>query len=183
VESSPKTNRKGSGSLDNVEVSTNLNFVEGPIFKLGLNPDFSTSKIEVSLQGIDYGFEDSTYPAFYELISAISEHPSFKESLSRNFIESKTILWLATVYKDKRARYDLVSCLQIEKGEAVESLTFYYPVINVHVSRSFSIGDVNISFFSKEYFDRLWIRNTKKDRTEEQFNKLYRNRTVKYIFR
>lgn len=171
--STPEDIPKPSGSLGNLQV-TNLNAFKGPVFKHEINNDLSTSKIVVSIDGLDYGFNDSEYPEFYQLVSSICNHTTFKDTVSRDFIESKSILWLANVHRDNKASLDLINYLKRESESEIEILTLYYPIINLHISKSFKIGDVEITFFTKDYFDQLWSRNTKEDRTEKQFNELYR---------
>lgn len=173
-EPTSKKEKKGTGSLDNVQVITDFKLADGPIYKYELNPDFSSSKILVSLNGLDYGFNNPIYSEFYELVNAICNQPIFKETVSKEFIESRTILWLANVHREKRASQDLINFLKSEIEEVVEHTTIYFPIINLHISKPFKIGDVEITFFTKEYFDQLWSRNTKEDRTEEEFNELYR---------
>lgn len=172
-EPTSKGQSKPSGSLGNLKV-TNLNSFKGPFYKHELNKDLSTSKIFVSIEGLDYGFDDSVYPEFSRLVSVICDHTTFKDTVSKDFVESKSILWLANVYRDKKASQDLINYLKGESENQIESVTLYYPIINLHINKPFKIGDVEITFFTKEYFDQLWSRNTKKDRTEKEFNELYR---------
>lgn len=172
-EPTSKGKPKPSGSLGNLQV-INLNSGKGPFYKHELNKDLSTSKIIVSIDGLDYGFNDSAYPEFSQLISAICDYPSFRDTVSKDYLESKSILWLSNVYRDKKASQDLINYLKSESENEVQSLTIYYPIINLHINKPFKIGDVEITFFSKEYFDQLWSRNTKEDRTEKEFNELYR---------
>ena len=76
--------------------------------------------------------------------------------------------------RTKELLLDLVNFMKSEADAIIEYLTIYFPVTNLHIIKPFKIGDVEITYFTKEYFDKLWAKNTKENRTEKEFNELYR---------
>lgn len=163
-------------SLDNLPLIDITDvIIDGPLIKRTLNPNLSRYKITISDNGIDYGFEDTFYPKFFQLIDDIHELEYFKQTVSLEFIEENTIKWILKVYKLGKSENELINKLKDESQNVIEKRNYYFHVINLFIDEPFKIGNVELTFFTKEYFDKYWNAFQKKDEiNQKEFDDIFR---------
>ena len=165
-----------SGSLDHLPFTDwSDKVVEGPVIKRTLNHNLSNFKITLSTKGTDYGFDEPVYIDFFRFVFEIQSLDSFVHSLSFEFIEEKTLQWIVNVHLNGKSISELVNYLKDQSESVVEKQKFYFHVLNLHIHEPFTIGNVEITFFTKEYFDEFWASYQKKEETtQEVFDNLFR---------
>lgn len=170
----PIKDRVGSsGHLPFIDLSDKI--VEGPIIKRTLNRNLSNFKITTSIKGIDYGFSDLVYKDFFQLINDIQLIEFFKQSVSFEFIEENTLQWIVNVYLNDKSTVELLNHLKDKSQAVIEKQRFYFPVLNLHIHKPFKIGQVELTFFTKDYFDRLWDSYKGEEKiTKEEFEEHFR---------
>ena len=123
----------------------------------------------------DYGFRDSDYPEFFQLIAEIQSLHFFSSSVSFEFLEEKALQWIVDVYINGKSTVELINHLRDELESVIEKQKFYFHVLNLHIHEPFKIGNVEITFFTKDYFDKFWDSYERKEETtQEVFDKLFR---------
>jgi hypothetical protein len=164
------------GSLDHLPFTDwSDKVVEGPTIKRTLNHNLSNFKITLSIKGIDYGFDEPVYLDFFRLVSEIQSLDSFAQSVSFEFIEENTLKWIVDVYLSGKSNVELVNYLRDHSETVIEKKKFYFHVLNLHIHEPFKIGNVEITFFTKEYFDNFWNSYQRKEETtQEVFDDVFR---------
>lgn len=172
-EKKQKTTGSSQDHLPFIDISDKL--IIGPFIERSLNHDLSMLKMTISIDKIKYGFNNVNYKGFYELIKGIHSIDFFENFVSFSFVEEKSFLWMVDVYTTGKASHDLILHLENEAEKVVEKQTYYFHVINLHIHKPFKIGDVELTYFKKEYFDDWWndIKNESKV-SHEEFDNLYR---------
>jgi hypothetical protein len=168
--------KERTGSIDQLQfIDLTDKAVKGPSIKRTLNHNLSNLKITISNNGVDYGFDDAVYPNFFQFIKEIHELELFNHSVSFEFLEEKTLAWIVNIYTQGKSTVDLVNHLKDESQNVIEQQKFYFPVLNLHIHEPFKIGNVELTFFTKEYFDNFWNSYERKDEiTQEEFDDLFR---------
>lgn len=119
-----------------------------------------------------FGFEKSVYPKFFSLIDEILNLSDLGFAVTYKFIEEKVLIWIVDVYQNKRSLADLITFLRSEIEKATEERVYYFPILNLHINKPFKIGNVVITFLTKQFFDELWDKYKYKEKyTAEEFDK------------
>ncbi|MDP2058729.1 MAG: hypothetical protein Q8J97_03250, partial [Flavobacteriaceae bacterium] len=123
-----------------------------------------------------YGFDKIQYTKFNKLIQNLHSTEQLNLKVSLKFIESESFNWVVEVYKKQQADSSLYDYLLTKSYAEVKPHTFYFPILNLEIEKSFKIGNVEFTYFTKEYFDDLYLKLKAKDDsyTEETFHQLFR---------
>jgi hypothetical protein len=147
----------------------------GPSFQRSVSEDFTLTKLSMLIDGNEYGFSEIDYREFNSIITEIQQDPIFVRQLSTQFIEENTMQWIVDIHIHGKSKIDLLNFIKTEADQAIENVTYYFPVINLMIPRPFKVGEVELTFFTKEYYDQQWERKKKNPEiTEEIFDELYR---------
>lgn len=130
-----------------------------------------------SYENGNIGFNELEYPKFKSLVEKIYSIENFNKFISLDFIEIEIFNWIINVYKTQKAESSLYNYLLNSIESKIAEFTFYFPILNLEIEVPFIIGNVEFTYFTKEYFDNLYESIKIKDKTvtEENFKKLYRN--------
>lgn len=136
----------------------------------------NTISIFIYEENGSYGFDESDFHKFGVLVENLYSLDNIKNKASIRFVESETLKWVINVHKSKRAESSLYDCLMSSIDLKVKPYTFYFPVLNLEIETSFKIGNVEFTFFTKEYCDVFYKSRKERDKTltEETFNNIYR---------
>lgn len=172
----PTPKGKWNGSSDHLQyVDLSDNFINSPIIERQYMPEYSETKIYISIDGIKYGFIDSEYVNFYKFIYKISLWNSLYKTVSIEYLKEKTLYWIIDIYKNKKTKSDLLPFIESCLNTDIKKIKYYFPILNLDIEKSFKIGDVEFTFFTKEFFDEFWDKKSKEMNTsEESFNSLFR---------
>jgi hypothetical protein len=135
-----------------------------------------TIEIFLSDENGSLGFEGTKYSKFESLIRKFLSLDYLNEIVTFNFIETEAFNWVIDVYKNQKAESNLYDYLIASIDKKVKSKTFYFPVLNLEIEKAFKIGNVEFTYFTKEYFDKLYETSKKKDKTitKENFKQIFR---------
>lgn len=123
-----------------------------------------------------YGFNKEQYSRFNKLIQNLHSTEQLNQKVSSKFIEAESFNWVIEVYKKQQADSNLYDYLTIKADAEVKPHTFYFPILNLEIEKSFKIGNVEFTYFTKEYFDDLYKTLKANDDTynEETFAQIFR---------
>ncbi|MEP1095843.1 MAG: hypothetical protein ABJG78_12080 [Cyclobacteriaceae bacterium] len=159
--------------LQSVDLTNNI--IDGPFVETELNHDHTVSNRKVSVEDKSYQFNKTNFKKCQEFIREINSLQFFQQTTSYQFLEEKAFNWMIDVKSSGKAETDLTNYLMDETEKVIEEVTYYFHVVNLHIFAPFKIGNVDITFFTKEYFDDFWEVFEKKDEgTKEDFDGLYR---------
>lgn len=124
-----------------------------------------------------FGFSETNYLTFRKLLESFHSMGNIYPLASFRFIEDEAIKWFVDVYKNQKASDNLYDYLNQSIDIKIKPIEFYFPVTNLGIEKPFKIGNVEFTYFKKEYFDELYNLYKLKDQnlTEEIFNNIYRN--------
>ncbi|ADQ80028.1 hypothetical protein Palpr_1889 [Paludibacter propionicigenes WB4] len=136
----------------------------------------NTISIFIHKENGSYGFNEFDFHKFGTLVENLNSLESFNKKASLSFIEAETLKWVINVYNSKKAESSLYDCLMSSIDLQVKPYTFYFPILNLEIETSFKIGNVEFTFFTKEYFDTLYksLKEKNKTLTEKTFSNIYR---------
>ncbi len=122
------------------------------------------------------GFDETQFVKFKDLVKKAHSTEQLNPKVSLNFIERKFFDWVVDVYKKQRAESNLFDYLITQADTAVKIYTFFFPVLNLEIEQAFKVGNVEFTFFTKEYLDNLYTSLKGKDETmtEETFAQIFR---------
>ncbi len=166
---------KLKGSLDHLQFVDLSDKVTGPIIQTQKIPEISDERLRISIDGITYGFEIKDYPSFYKFIYDLSSFNDLHSKVSIKYLRTQTLLWVIDIYKNNKANQDLLNFLFNKFESEIKKTRYYYPILNLSIEEPFIIGNIRITYFTKEYFDRYWEHNKERlDTDEEGFNSVFR---------
>ncbi len=119
------------------------------------------------------GFVGKLFTEFQILASDILILPEFNEKTSTTFMEDIVFDWMFKIKQSGTAQQSLINYVRDEYEGVVKNYEFYFPVLNLDIKIPFTIGNVEFTFFSKEYMDDFF-KSVHKKITEDQFNEIYR---------
>jgi hypothetical protein len=122
------------------------------------------------------GFFGKTYKEFQSLVAEILLLPMFKDVASDTFMERQLFEWMYQTKQNVQAKESPINHLNEAVGKAVKGYEFYFPVLNLDIRDSFSIGGVDFSYFTKEYLDNYFkhISGETIKMTVEKFDEVFR---------
>lgn len=131
--------------------------------------------IFISADNEKYGFNEENYILFKSLIENIVSTEYFQNKVSFEFIERNTFVWVIDIHKSKVARNSVLDYLKDLHSENINEYQFYFPILNLEIENSFKIGNVEFTYFTKEYFDNLFNDFQKKAEpmTEKEFEEIF----------
>lgn len=167
------------GSIGSLQVTNLSEFISDTlVIRKSLMSDKWDSKIEILIEGLWYGFSNNNiYIEFYQFVNKIQAFESFSKYLSTEYLHEKILIWLIKIYINRKSEINLLQYLDDLILKDVKKTKFYYPILNLQIEQPFKIGDVEITYFNKEYFDELIKKIYGENPTEENkvnFNKIYR---------
>ncbi len=168
------------GSLANLQFTDLSEYIsESPVIRKSFMSDKWDSKIEILIKNNWYGFsENNVYIEYYKFVNKLQTYSSLNNKLSINYLNEKILLWIINVYINKKSESDLIQYLDELISNDVKEITFYYPILNLQIEQPFKIGNVQITYFEKKYFDNLLNKIHGENPTKEKielFDKTYRN--------
>ncbi len=165
------------GSLKHLPIILDLSdrIVDSPIIVRTLDHNLSDFQIAIESKGEKFGFANDEYKNFYSFVINISLASNYSTIVSKEFIEEQILKWILDVHLNKKSNIDLYQHLQEVVNNAIEESIYYFPVLNLHIPKSFKIGEVELTFFTKEYFDGLWNRRKEiVEYSKKEFDNIYR---------
>jgi hypothetical protein len=170
---------KLKGSLGSLQVTNLSEFIsETPVIRKSFMSDKWETKIEILLNNYWYGFnENNIYIDYYKFVNKLQSFGAFNKKLSIDYLNEKVLLWIIKVHINKKAEFDLIQYLNNLFYKDVKEITFYFPILNLQIEQPFNIGDVQITYFKKPFFDNLIKKTHGEKPTEENienFNKICR---------
>jgi len=167
---------KLKGSLGEKEVVDLSNKIIGNKKIRGTNHFGDTTSFFLYDEKGSYGFNESDFVGFGNLIKKLESIKEIGELLSTEFLEDELLNWSVEVYKNKVTAIPFYDYLSLLIDREVRPFTFYFPVLNLEIESSFKIGNVDFIYFSKEYFDNQFEKLKEKGNTisEENYDKRYR---------
>jgi len=165
---------KGSfAHLQSVDLSDNI--INSPVIQSQKIHEIGDDKLLISIDGLTYGFQNQVYPAFYKFIYDLSLLNNFYSKVSIRYLRTQTLFWLIDVFRNNKAKQDLLNFLLVKLESDIRRVKYYYPILNLTIEEPFNIGNIRITFFTKEYFDKYWEKSKKSyDSDEATFNSLFR---------
>jgi hypothetical protein len=140
--------------------------------------DHAGKTVEIYLvdENGSYGFNKEQYSRFNKLIQNLHSTEQLNQKVSSKFIEAESFNWAIEVYKKQQADSNLYDYLTKKADAEVKPHTFYFPILNLEIEKSFKIGNVEFTYLTKEYFDNLYQKLKAKDDpyTEENFQQIFR---------
>lgn len=170
------TLKKDIGSLkekDSIDIGDKI---IGNVIERTANHKNQIIAIHIDHNDDKFGFNKVEYLKFNELIQKLLLINEFKNKVSFEYVESLTFKWIVDVYRLKQAHSNLVDYLISSINNQIKPITFFFPIVNLEIEESFSIGNVIFTYFTKEYMDELfnYLKKQKETISEEIFNQLYR---------
>ncbi|KAB7528237.1 hypothetical protein F8C76_10220 [Flagellimonas olearia] len=168
--------QKLKGSLEHLQfVDWSDKLAEGPVIQRQKASEINDEVLQISLDRKTYGFEIKDYPPFYKFIYELSQFNNLKSKVSIKFLRTQTLIWIIDVFQNNRARQDLLHYLYEKLEKEIKKVRYYYPILNLTIEEPFSIGNIKITYFTKEYFDKYWECNRELFiENEEVFDLTYR---------
>ncbi|GAA4240846.1 hypothetical protein [Winogradskyella damuponensis] len=170
-----KTKPKLTGTnkeKDVIDISDKIvgDFVERSTDHIG-----NTTSIFKSDKKQKIGFTESDYPQFKLLIEKLYSFGNISRITTLDFIQTHSFDWIVSHYKNDSENSIYEHIIKVIKDK-IEHYTFYFPMFNLEIESSFKIGNVEFTFLTKDYFDRLYQRMKSKDETvtEENFKQIFR---------
>lgn len=147
----------------------------GNIIERRINHADEPTTIFISEDNKKYGFNEENYILFKSLIENILSTEYFQNKVSFEFIERNTFDWVIEIHKSKVERNSVLDYLKNLHSENINEYQFYFPVLNLEIEKSFKIGNVEFTYFTKEYFDNLFNDFQKKAEpmTEKEFEEIF----------
>jgi hypothetical protein len=147
--------------------------VPGPTIETELDDDDSISKIYKTIDGNRYGFDDHVYPTFVKFTYILATLPIFSKHASHKFLLEETFDWIIESSRAGKIAFGLITHLQNRLDGEIETFTFHFPVLNLHIEKSFEIGKTKFQYFTKEYFDEYWNQILVKKQSKRDFDGLF----------
>lgn len=158
------------------------------IVERSINHADEPTTICISIDNKKYGFNEANYNLFKALIEDILLTEYFKNKVSFKFIERKAFDWIIEIHSSKIARNSILDFLKDEYLGSIREYLFHFPVLNLEIDTHFKIGNVEFTYFTKDFFENLYndLQNdesqsiTKKD-FETIFSKEYKGQVLAKI--
>lgn len=106
-------------------------------------------------KGEKIGFSEKNGIEFYKFVRNVYQIHQIKQRTSEEYIENVTFEWLISTKKNGKADSNFSSHLLTKIDEAVKEYKIFYLIQYLHIDQSFKIGEIEISFFTKDYFNRF----------------------------
>ena len=119
-----------------------------------------------------FGFDETNFFNFKKLVKKLYSIKNLNQKLSLNFIETTSFQWIINVYEKQKAESSLFDYLMTNADESVKNYTFFFPVLNLEIEKKFKVGNVEFTFFTKEYFDKLLA--SLKEKNEDNYTQIFR---------
>ena len=175
LNSTKTSNEALKGSIAEREITDLSDILDNiPAIVMQYFSDLSDRKIYVIIKGIKYGFYESDYKEFYKFIYKIHELKNLSDIVSIEYITEKVLLWIVDIYIHQFSTENLNTYLSNIIDNDINKYTFYYPILNIDIEEEFLIGDAQITYFTKEYFNQLFEKKNSANITDKEFNELYR---------
>ena len=147
VESIGSSKEKGNSGI-RIDVADN-------IFEKRINHAEETIAICISINKKIYGFNEINYESFKLFINDVLSLPLFCNKVSFDFIERKTFDWIIDIYLNKLAKTSLLNYLIDVFVSNTQTYVFYFPMVNLDIETKFKIGNVEFTYFIKDFFENL----------------------------
>ena len=127
-------------------------------------------------ENVSLGFFKSEYLIFKEFISKLYSIDKINNVFSKSSLEREVFKWIISTYKHKKAEASLSDFLLNIIDDKVKPHIFYFPILNLEIEVPFTIGNVEITYFQKDYLDNLYLslKSNNKSLTSEEFDNIYR---------
>lgn len=171
------TQKELYGSLKEKDFVDLSNLQIGPIIKKTLSHNQETV-IEIfrTNENGECGFTEKSCEEFYSLVNNISNLEFFERKASLKFIENAAFNWIIDVYENNKANEDILTYLYNSLDDELSDHVFYFPILNLDIENPFKIGNVELLYFSKEYFDQYfeYVKMEDEKGLEEKYEEFYR---------
>ena len=170
-------NTNDTGSITEVPIFdlSQYEVHETPSFERKQEHNNKNSYIVLILNKTIYGFEKEMYPEFFSFIDEISTLNEIEHKVADRFIEEKTLSWIVDVFRNKKSSIDLINFLRCKIEESIEDRIYYFPLLNFHINKEFRVGNILITFLTKQFFDELWDKyRFKENYSIEDFDNIFR---------
>ena len=96
-----------------------------------------------------YGFNESDFVGFGNLIKKLESIKEIGELLSTEFLEDELLNWSVEVFKNKATAIPFYDYLSLLIDREVRPFTFYFLVLDSEIESFFKIGMLTLLYFSK----------------------------------
>lgn len=172
----PKTRPPLRGTLKEKGFTDLSDRIIGGLVERTIDHNGKTLSIHSLNSNVRIGFNEIDYLKFRALVDKYYSIEPIKKNVSINFIEEHSFKWLIESYKNKSSETSLYDyLLNIIKSE-VKPISLYFPMFNIEIDSPFKVGNVEFTFLTKEYFDSLFIKVQRNDKTvtKEIFKDMFR---------
>jgi hypothetical protein len=172
--------RETKGSVEHMEPFI-LSEIKGPIIHKTVKSVSSNEILTIKEceKGQCLGYNEEIYKEFRKFVEAIYKEEVVSNKLTIESATNASFRYVIDTYK-KLKTPPFIDYLT----EFIEDNTFNYkihfPISNLHIAGSFSIGKVEIMFFTKEYFDELENYYANTDPNYSNRVKEYETRRIRY---
>jgi hypothetical protein len=150
----------GSFVLEKPVVNLNL---AGPIVSRPRDINGEVNEIRCLDTSGSFRYSAKTFPKYKKFLENAYKNPAINKKVSFNFLEDKVFDWLSTVYKTKKADKTFSSYLLDEIENAIQSYSVYFLISYLHIPEQFKVGNVEIGYFTSEFFSAYAERSEKED--------------------
>lgn len=147
IKPSPRTSKKEIGSLSEQMPIITFSNVTEMVKRQG-------NKISQFSEGSEIGFNEENGKRFQKFVSTIANDNEIINTISRDFIQSKSWKWLFNTKRNAKAETNFSNYIQSEMEDAIQTLKFHFPIVYLNIEQPFKIGDVDFGYFTSEYFDK-----------------------------
>lgn len=105
-------------------------------------------------KGMYTGFDAASYQEFKKLVAAAEKETAVNTRVSTEFVKDKSFHWMLDTHNGETTQpYCEYLSQAMDDASSIHRVCF--PVANLHIGARFVIGNVEFTFFTKEYFDAM----------------------------
>lgn len=172
-----KPQMKESGSiLQKIPIDLTDKLVDKPIIISQTNYNNVVAKKEC-YSGKCIGLNQTNYARLLKLSDTIYQEKSIRNYISKEFIEIKIFEWLIHTYKTKKVETVFSYFILDEMQQALKKYKFHFPILYLDLYKPFQIGNVQFSYFTKEYLTSLneYHKDKNPENYKNEFEELRKN--------
>ena len=132
---------------------------------------------------ICYKLNEHYYKKFLKLIETLHSDKLIQRTISYEFIEQEGFNWLMDSAKSKQITQNFIDFITEKLNDSIEERVFFIPILYLDIDAPFKIGNVDIGYFTKDYFDSVekTARLNKNEEFDENF-KYFRDKHLGLVF-
>lgn len=143
--------------------------------------DAEGQKVEAykEIGGLSIGFNETNFRYFRKVINQIIEISPYSKYSSVEFIEKHLFNWILETYSSKMAKSEPQTYLEEKLSEELKTYTFRFKLKAAGIAKEFQIGNVLLTFFTKEELNIEFekFKKASPDKTRDEFDQLFKTFT------